>query len=523
MSNFLGCRHRTALDQGVALGKRQKPVWADPLLEALLARGLEHERNYIAELSSSGHKTIELRDLGNPETAIAATLEAMRHGADVIAQGALGDTHWFGRPDVLLRVATPSALGAWSYEVVDTKLALETRAGTILQLGLYCDLLTAAQGRAPEYFHVVTPDPESPHHTYRVGDYTANYRRVRRTLESFVEQDDDAQAAANYPEPVEHCEVCAWSQGCRDKRRRDDHLSLVAGITRVQRTELHTHQIDTTMDLAVTPVPLPFRPRRGSNESFVRVRQQARLQVESRGLVEPRFEPLTIEPDKGLCRLPPPSAGDLFLDLEGDPFAGEGGREYLFGIVSLDDRGRGTYHSRWALNETEEIVAFDEVMTIIMTSRAQHPGMHVYHYAPYEPTAFKRLMGRFAQREKDVDLLLRSGTFVDLYAVVRQGIRVGTERYSIKSLEPLYRFVRDVPLVDASRSLRTMEQALELGRPELVTAALRDVIQGYNEEDCRSALRLRDWLEDLRRRLEADGQTIPRPDTKEADAPESVT
>jgi uncharacterized protein len=31
-------------------------------------------------------------------------------------------------------VETPSALGVWSYEVIDTKLARETKGGTILQL-----------------------------------------------------------------------------------------------------------------------------------------------------------------------------------------------------------------------------------------------------------------------------------------------------------------------------------------------------------------------------------------------------
>jgi uncharacterized protein len=40
-----------------------------------------------------------------------------------------------------------------------------------------------------------------------------------------------------------------------------------------------------------------------------------------------------------------------------------------------------------------------------------------------------------------------------------------------------------------------MEQALELHLPDLITPQVRDTIQGYNEDDCISALRLRDWLE----------------------------
>ena len=56
--------------------------------------------------------------------------------------------------------------------------------------------------------------------------------------------------------------------------------------------------------------------------------------------------------------------------------------------------------------------------------------------------------------------LIRAGRFIDLYGVVRQGLRAGIERYSIKNLEVLYGFGRGVPLADANRSLLVMAQAL---------------------------------------------------------------
>lgn len=524
LANFLNCRHRTALELGEAHGKRRRPVWTDPLLEALFARGLEHERNYLSQLGAAGKRITNLSEIKDRESALAATLDAMRAGTDVIAQGAVGSGGWYGRPDVLLRVDSPSALGPWSYEVADTKLAIDTRAGTILQLGLYCDLLTSAQSACPEYFYVVTPDTDQPVNAYRVNAYSAFFRLLRRRLEAFVEGDDDALVAENYPEPVDHCDVCAWSSVCSAKRRRDDHLSLVAGITRVQRTELQSRDITTVAALAETPLPFTFKPRRGALSSYIRIREQARVQVEARSRNQAVFELLQpIEPEKGFCRLPEPSSGDLFLDLEGDPFAGDAGREYLFGVVSLDDEGRPLYRADWALTAADEATAFDHVVSLIMDTWAAHPGMHVYHYAPYEPAAFKRLMGRFARRERDIDALLRAGRFVDLYAVVRQALRAGVERYSIKSLEPLYTFARSVPLLDANRSLRDMEQALELGLPHLITDQVRETIEGYNRDDCVSALRLRDWLESLRASLEAKGQEVPRPKPKENETPENVT
>ena len=138
------------------------------------------------------------------------------------------------------------------------------------------------------------------------------------------------------------------------------------------------------------------------------MREQARLQLVARETQQPVFEVIQpIEPENGLCRLPEPSPRDLFLDLEGDPFAGEGGREYLFGIVSLGEGGEPVYRAFWAQTEQEERAAFDSIMSLIMEAWDSDPGMHVYHYAPYEPSAFKRLSCRYAVREQDVDRLLR--------------------------------------------------------------------------------------------------------------------
>ena len=95
--------------------------------------------------------------VGIDDQALHATLEAMRAGSEVIVQGALAEGSWSGRPDILRRVEVPSGLVGWSYEVIDTKLARETRSGTILQLSLYSDLLGSVQGVSPERMYVVAP------------------------------------------------------------------------------------------------------------------------------------------------------------------------------------------------------------------------------------------------------------------------------------------------------------------------------------------------------------------------------
>lgn len=124
-------------------------------------------------------------------------------------------------------------------------------------------------------------------------------------------------------------------------------------------------------------------------------------------------------------------------------------------------------------------------------SRAELTG--IYHYAPYEMTALKRLAMKYATREAELDQLLRDKRFVDLYAVVRQGIRASTESYSLKDLEKIYWGKREGEVTNAGDSIVEYERWRELG-----DQAILDAIERYNEDDCVSTAKLRDWLEGLR-------------------------
>jgi predicted RecB family nuclease len=524
LANFLACRHKTALDRLVAEGRLARPAFVDPLAAVLRQRGEEHERRYVNELRASGLAVV---DLGSdpPEARAARTLRAMAEGADVIVQAALGDGAWRGYADVLRKVPEPSpAFGAWSYEATDTKLARETRGGTILQLGVYSALVAGIQGRSPERCHVVTPLGAE---TYRVSDFAAFHRQVTARFLDAVSSGPAVDPPASYPDPVEHCGVCRWSAQCNQRRRADDHLSFVAGLGRHHQAELSSRGVTTLAALAALPVPIAFTPRRGARDTYERLREQARLQLEQRTTGQPTFELLPVDPAFGLSQLPAPRPGDLFLDLEGDPFGrptigavpGEGSREYLFGLGSLAADGSFTYTARWAFTDTDERQAFEAVIAEIIGALDRDPAIHVYHYAPYEPATFKRLMGRYASSEAELDRLLRGRRFVDLYAIVRHALRAGVERYSIKNLEPFYAFVRDVELDEAGDQRRLVETALEANDLSPVTGEVRAAVEGYNRDDCRSAAELRRWLEALRAAEIAEGgHDIARPPL-EPDAP----
>src|SRR6266480_2954529 len=503
------CHHLTALATAVARGELQRPQFWDPLLQALFDRGLAHEHAYVEHLRQAGHRVVEIDGpAGIDQALVDKTIEAMRAGAAVIVQGAFLRDGWAGRTDILKRVEVPSALGAWSYEVIDTKLARETKGATLLQLCLYSDLLSAVQGRMPEHMHVVTPGTDFTPESYRTASFGAYYRQARKGFEHFLRS---KAGESTYPEPNEHCPVCVWRTPCAARRRADDHLCLVAGITKVQIGELRRRDIGTTTALAATPLPLTWKPERGAAHSYERVREQARIQVEGRAAGKALYEPLEVLPDLGFARLPAPSRGDVFLDLEGDPFVDEGGLEYLFGYVFDEEDGTQTYCGEWALSREQEKHAFEKFVDFAIARWEQYPEFHIYHYAPYEPSALKRLMGRYVTREDEIDRMLRASLFVDLYQVVRHGIRASVERYSIKELETLFSFTRATPLEDASQAMASVQVLLEVGDPQTITDALKGTVAGYNRDDCLSARALRDWLESVRSSLISKGALIERP------------
>src|SRR5207249_2249824 len=199
----------------------------------------------------------------------------------------LKDGHWFGRADVLLKVNEPSQLGNWSYEVVDTKLARETRGGTILQLCLYSELLALIQGMTPSHMHVVSPARRFQPETFRLLDFLAYYRFVKSRLEKEITSDE---LLSIYPEPVEHCGICDWWPRCNDRRRADDHLSFVAGISKLQMNELRRWGVVSLADLAKMRIPRQHRPERGAPEGYIKVREQARVQYEYRTTSKPLHE-----------------------------------------------------------------------------------------------------------------------------------------------------------------------------------------------------------------------------------------
>jgi predicted RecB family nuclease len=509
----LNCEHLSNLDKQVVTGLIQKPDHYDPLLEILRERGYRHEEGFIQHLKDQGYSVVVIDGVGISDQAIEDTSNAMKRGVDVIAQGAFRFGAWQGRSDILRRVEKSSNFGSWSYEIIDTKLARETKGGSVLQLCLYADLLSELQGVPPELVYIVSPWSEYQPQAFRFSDFSAYFRSVKRSAETFIGQDN---VGLSYPDPKSHCDICRWQKTCDKKRRDDDHLCLVANIYKSHINELKENNVDTVHKLA--ELSGSFSQKRGSVQTYTKLKEQAALQLRSIDSGKILFELLDVVPPNGLAALPGPSKGDIFFDIESDQFVGEHGIEYLFGFAFFDENGQAQYQAHWALDRESEKSCFEIFVDFVLQRKQEFPDMHIYHYAPYEPSALKRLMGRYATRELEIDSLLRGQRFIDLLSVVKHAIRAGVESYSLKKIEPLYGFDRKASLQEANSALTRVSVALELDDISSLDDHTKHVVQLYNADDCNSTLALRNWLEALRSQQVDNGIEVPRPQLAPEDA-----
>jgi uncharacterized protein len=473
LNAFLACPHLTTLEVAVARGEFKKPFRVNLHAELIQRKGEEHEQRYLDELRAEG------KIIAEPQTAAEAEAAIRAAEANFIYQARFEDNGWRGIADFLER------LPDGSYEVVDTKLARHARPEHVLQLCFYTEQLARIQGCEPRLMHVVTGLGERE--TFRPEDFGAYYRRLRQRFVEAIESQ-----TPTYPYPVEHCSLCDFLELCEKQWEEDDHLTLVAGVSRLQVERLTKADIETLTALAEADSETKVPSMRAT--TFQGLRHQASLQQHYRQTREHKIELLQQEDERGFNLMPEPSPGDIWLDFEGDPWYEPGrGLEFLFGWVELAENGEELYRTLWARDRDEERRAFEELVDYLVERRRRFPGMHVYHYAPYERTALTRLAGEHGTREEEVDELLRGEVLVDLYRVTKQAIRASVPGYSIKRVEELYGFVREAEVGGGSEAVHNFETWLETEEDSLL-----ERIAAYNREDCLSTLELHRWLLGLR-------------------------
>ena len=489
--NFTQCEHRTTMDM-INLETPMEKAPDSEELEFIQNRGYDHEHDYVKQLKGRAGTVVEIstkncgRDIASLDRAAAETFEAMKKGVDIIYQAVLRNDCWYGYADFLRRVDRPSAMGEFSYEVMDTKLARTAKPAHIIQLCFYSDLLSHLQGIEPEMLCLVLGDKREEN--FRYADFSKYYGSIKKRFEEKIQSNNQDTS----PAPCDLCDKCVWREICKQQWEESDHLCRVANITKIQINKLMDAGVHTLADLA--QLSEDTRIPKINPDTFKKIRHQAMLQYKKRKTKKDIYELLPPDPEgiRGFFRLPKPDDGDLFFDMEGDPLE-PGGLEYLFGLYYKKGNSH-KFKPFWGHDRNGEKKAFENFMDFITKHLKKHPNAHIYHYASYEEAALKRLMCLHGTREAEVDNLLRKKKLVDLYKVVREGLRVSEPSYSIKNMEAFYMpGERDGEVKTAMGSVVYYERWRQERNDKLLKQ-----IADYNEDDCRSTLLLRDWLISLR-------------------------
>ena len=472
------------------LGRTERADAASsPMMDRIIDLGNAHENAERIRLGALHPGRV--RDLtGGTHTregraaAMQETLDALASDAMVVCQATFFDGDLLGYADFLERTDE-------GWLVSDTKLARSANVPALLQVAAYAaQLQDHGVPTAPVARLVLGNDDRRD---YPLADIVPVYRsrlaRLQRIIAEHLGDDGPGAWGDGRWLACGRCDVCE----AEVLAHRD--LSLVAGVRPSTRKHLLAAGLTTIDDLAASTGHVE-----GIQEGRLeRLRSQARLQLRQ---LDDAEAPVTHEvfDEAPIRRLPVATEGDLFFDFEGDPLWAERGSrdwglEYLFGVVEVDS-GTDVFRAFWAHDREQEKQALIDFVAYVQERRRQWPGLHIYHYAPYETAALKRLASRHAVCEDDVDQFLRDKVFVDLYATVRGAIRVSQRSYSIKKLEPLYMQARTADLQKGDDSIVEYHRFMTARLEERFDAA-RDILAGiaeYNRDDCVSTRLLRDWL-----------------------------
>ncbi|GAA1361590.1 TM0106 family RecB-like putative nuclease [Arthrobacter rhombi] len=501
------CEYQSLYRLDVKLGRLPRPDFAqDEMLERAADLGDVHERLVLAQLleehgswdseAGTGVKLIPKApstDRATLQALAAETTDALTRGADVVFQATFFDGEFLGFADFIVRAADGR------YAVWDSKLARHAKVTALLQLAAYGDQLERLGFPPSPVATLVLGNLQ--HSDHPMPDLLPAYRERRARFRDLT----STHRASGTPvawgqEGIGACGRCAY---CAVQVAAHDDLLLVGGMTATRRRQLMAAGISTMHQLAGQPAP----PGESPGSAVGRLREQARAQtgmLDYDGSVQAGDHTVSyrVQPHHTIGELPPASAGDIFFDFEGDPLwqdpdTGSWGIEYLFGVIE-HDTGEPVFRPFWAHSRAGEKRAFLDFLAYVEDRRQSWPDLHVYHYAPYEKSALRNLSTTHTAGEDTVDAWLRTGLLVDLFDTVRHSLRISEASYSIKKLEPLYMgdHLRGGDVKDAGASVVAYAHycaARDDGQGPAAAKILAS-ISDYNEYDCLSTLRLRDWL-----------------------------
>ena len=476
------CEFGFLVDLDVRLGRREAvPAEVDPVRERFGDLGRDYEQEVTDELTAAtGDGVVDAGRL-SPEQLLPLLRDP---SVRLVHQAPVAGGRFRGRADHLLRHEDET------WVVAETKLARSARPHALLQVAAYAEALASSGVTVAPFVRLILGDGtivDTPRE-----ELAEPLGELRDRLLEVIDTHTGETGPARWEDP--RWRACLFCDACRAELAVREDVGLVGGVRATTRARLLEAGVTTMTALAERTDPVEGI----DDEQLAVLRSQARLQ-----LTEPTPEtplPYEVFAPEVLAELPAPSDGDVFFDFEGDPVwrgptPTDTGLEYLFGSLTASEE----FVAFWAHDREQERAALVCFVDWLRHRLERWPDLHVYHYSGYERAALSRMAARHGVYEAEVAQILDDGVFVDLYAAVKSAVRVGSRSYSIKRLEPLYMGddLRDADGVtaggDSIIEYQRYREAIAAGDEAEAAARLEDLRQ-YNEYDCLSTLRLRDWL-----------------------------
>lgn len=450
---------------------------------SLLLRSESNEQDAKSFLIN---KFSEVKSISNPLNKFEESKELIQEKVEVIVQPSIKRDKFVGRADFLIFDKKQNL-----YEVMDAKLAKQIKPEFLLQVCGYSWMLESSeyQQKLPKYgwFYLGNGRDVS----FKLSEF---YRFFIDLKDEFLDA-VNSYSLENFPTPKKWENFEEFSDSAKNYWNENRKLELIADISSRQ-IEILEKQGYLTIDEVPKISELSFQ--KISYESLDKIKRQANAQListEKNTHIELRNGDESIHYLHTL--LPPEQPGDIYFDLEGYPFfdiQSEFTMEYLYGVVYKDDSGNLVFKDDlWAENEFEEKIIFSKFVEWVIERIKKYPNLKIYHYAHYEKTSLLKSAQKFGKYEIEVDKWLREGRLVDIYSVVRKAFIIGKDSYSLKRIEEVAGYVRELDLNSGIDSIYYFERYLNTSDLQL-KKKLKEEILLYNKDDCMATELVCQWL-----------------------------
>lgn len=460
------CKRRPFLDTHGDRSQR------DPINELLLKVQQDKIAHHLSVLTQFTYHQPDYPPR-NWQAGAAATLELMQQGVEYIHKGVLLTTYseeytLLSRPDILMKQPGTSNFGDWMYVPVNIELGKRPKQEYQVVVAFHAQTLTMVQGVIPKTAWLILRNKDQ--------GYTVDLSRwipqMQQILEEFTQVIESPQAPEIFISR-QKCNLCHWYSHCYAIAHSQQHLSLLPGITPVRYNQLQAISITTLESFANTSLStlenLPGFEGRIAPKLVV----QAQSALEKRPFILP--DPL---PTEYLTFTAPI---ELYFDIEAQP---DLNLHYLLGVLVVDRQANTEqFYSFLAEKPADEKLIWQQFLDLVW----QYPQAPIYHFCVYEFDTVKQMAKLYGTPNSSVNPVLNR--FVDVYEQLTQSVALPVESYALKAIARWIGFEWRDQEASGAKCIYWYDQWLETGDRTLL-----EIIQRYNEDDCRATRRVKDWL-----------------------------